>query len=95
MGFSDWLVMPSVHPSAGRHAAPEGAAGAADAYDRGQHPAAAGGATADPGGAAEGTGPGPAGQCCLLVDGKTKHFSTAGRAVTISYRTKKSESGPD
>lgn len=64
--YSDWLAA-AVHHAAGRHAAPEGAAGAAHAHDRGQHPAAAGRAAPDPGGAAEGAGTGPAGECCPLL----------------------------
>lgn len=52
----------SVLQSARSHAKPEGAAGAEDPDDRGQHPAAAGRAASDPGGAAESAGPEPAGE---------------------------------
>ena len=69
MSFSDYGLRPAVHHPAGCHAAPEGSAGAAHAHDRGQHPTAAAGAAADPGGVAAGAGPGPAGECCLLLSG--------------------------
>lgn len=56
---------------AGGHAKYKGAAGRENADDRGQHSAAAGRAAADPGGAPEGPGSGPAGETAAEEWAKT------------------------
>lgn len=65
------LCSPSVNGAvlqpARSHAEPERAAGGEDQDDRGQHPAAAGRAASDPGGAAEGAGTEPAGEAEELL----------------------------